>query len=94
MDPDQGDNGTGPMLGVSWGVTDFVHVVGSYEDVDFDPAEMTVLQVGAGVQDAPGQPRIQGAEAYPDFLAEQFVAYASEPVGITLQVVEKLRKEQ
>lgn len=49
VDPDQGDNGTGPMLDISWGVTDFVHLVGSYEDVDFDPVQMTMWQVGAGV---------------------------------------------
>ena len=50
VDPDTGgDDGTGPMLDVSWGLTNLVHLVGSYEDVDFDPAEMTVWQVGAGV---------------------------------------------
>jgi hypothetical protein len=48
-DPDQGDSGTGPMLDVSYGMTDRVHLVGSYEDVDFDVAELTVLKVGAGV---------------------------------------------
>jgi len=49
VEPDAGEDGTGPMLNVSWGLTDLVHLVGSYEDVDFDPAEMTMWQVGAGV---------------------------------------------
>lgn len=49
VEPDQGDSGTGPMLDVSYGVNDLIHVVGSYGNVDFDPAEMTTWRVGAGV---------------------------------------------
>jgi hypothetical protein len=50
VDPDTGgDDGTGPMLDVSWGLTNLVHAVGSYETVDFDSADMTMWQVGAGV---------------------------------------------
>ena len=49
VDPDVGDSGTGPMLDVSYGVTNLVHLVGSYENVDFDASDATVWQVGAGV---------------------------------------------
>ena len=48
-DPDTGSSGSGPALNASYGVTDFVHLVGLYNDVDFDPVEMTTWGVGAGV---------------------------------------------
>ncbi len=49
VDIDQGDSGTGPALDASYGVTQMVHVLGSYEDVGFDTADMTTWQVGAGL---------------------------------------------
>jgi hypothetical protein len=49
VDPDQGDSGTGPALDVSYNLTNLVHLVGSYEDVEFDLADSTIWQVGAGV---------------------------------------------
>jgi len=49
VDPDQGDSGNGAMLNGSYGMNDVVHLVGSYEDVSFDYADLTVWQVGGGL---------------------------------------------
>ena len=43
VDPDVGDSGTGPMLDVSYGVTNLVHLVGSYENVDFDASDRRAI---------------------------------------------------
>ncbi len=48
VDPDVGDSGTGPSIGVSWGLGETLHVIGGYSDVDFDPVTMTSWNVGAG----------------------------------------------
>ena len=52
VDPEQGDSGNGPALGVSWAVTDMVHVVGGYDDVDFDPGDFTQMKLGVGMHPA------------------------------------------
>jgi opacity protein-like surface antigen len=49
VDPDAGDSGTGPMMDVSYGLNELVHLVGGYADTDFDTVDMTTWEVGAGV---------------------------------------------
>ena len=49
VDPDAGSSGSGPALDLSYGVTDLFHVVGLYNDIDFDPVDATTWGVGGGV---------------------------------------------
>jgi hypothetical protein len=79
VEPDQGDSGSGPMLDLSYGVTNLFHVVGSYEDVSFDAADATTWQAGAGIHQSVGEGfDLVGEATYVDFEVDQTLTTGTE----------------
>jgi hypothetical protein len=73
------ESGSGPMMGVSWGVTELFHVVGSYEDVDFDVADSQTMEFGAGLHRSLSQGfDLLGEASYVDFEVDDSFGGASE----------------
>ena len=97
-DADNIGSGDGPALGVSWSVTNMVHLVGRYNDVDFDPISTTTFGFGAGVhRSLRDNLDIVGELAYIDMDVEG-VASGSESgyqlcAGVRAQVADRFEIE-